>query len=176
MKTKIIEKVKSLKPIHYLVIFLGVIIYIGIIIGVVNYRANRVVTPPRLDIITPVEGDTYSSDKVLIQGQTDPRETLIINDQKVKADKEGEYSAEVPLQLGENSIRFEVTKGKLKTEKIINVKRVNPVAEKPRVVAENGELNNSGPETLWVFEAGMLAAAGAAYQTSKKRLELVLRS
>lgn len=171
MKTKIIEKVKSLKPIHYLAIFLAVVVYIGILIGIANYRDNRTTTPPRLDIISPVEGDTFSSDKILAQGKADPRATVVINGQKVKADKEGKYSAEVPLQLGENSIKFEVTKDDLKMEKFINVNRVNPVAKKVRTVAPNEKLNNSGPETFWALEAAIMAAAGAAYQTSKKRLQ-----
>lgn len=156
-------------------LFLAVVIYIGILIGIANYRDDRVVTPPRLDIITPVEGDTFSSDKILVQGKADPRATVIINGQKVKADKEGKYSAEVPLQLGENPVRFEVTKGKLKTEKLVNVSRVNPIVEPAPQVTSQEKLNNSGPETFWVLEAATMAAAGAAYQTSRKRLQQSLK-
>lgn len=172
MKKKITDRLRKLKPAHYLLIFVGIVIYIGIIIGVVNYRDNKVVNPPKLEIVTPVSGDTYSSESVLIQGQTEPRAVVKVTDKEVRADKDGKYSVTLPLAMGSNSFKLSVTKRKLTTEKVVTVSRVapEPVAEtRPQV--RQGNLNNSGPETFWLLETSLLAASGAAYQVSKKRLK-----
>jgi hypothetical protein len=171
MKVTISERFRRLRPIHYLLLFLALVLYIGIIVGIVNYRNNRVVTPPRLDIVTPVEGDTYSSENVLAQGQTDPKLTVTVLDQKVKADKDGKFSVQIPLKLGQNSFKFSVKKDDLTTEETVNIVRVapEPAVVPPVKVTSSNELNNTGPESFWLLEAALLAASGAAYQTTRRR-------
>jgi ribosomal 50S subunit-recycling heat shock protein len=179
MQKKIRGKIKRLRPLHYIVIFLILVIYIGAVIGIINYRAGRVVNPPKLEISSPVDGDTYSTDSIVIQGDAAPRAKVNINGQEVQADKDGKYSATLPLSVGQNTFSIKTIKGKLSTEKKVTVNRVAPEpvvqkTEQPPVIT-NGELNNSGPETLWFLEAGSLAAVGAAWQTSRKRLKKAYR-
>jgi len=179
MKKKIFGKFKSLKPIHYFVIFICLVIYAGVVIGIINYRANRVVLPPKLEISSPASGESVTADSIQIQGYANPRAEIKVNDQETKADKEGKYTISMPLSLGENTFKVSTTKGKLTSEKAVIVTRVTPepIVQEPSIVSpQASELNNSGPETLWFLEAGSIAAAGAAWGTSKKRLKKSFRS
>lgn len=180
MQKRLLGKLKKLQPIHYIVIFLIAVIYVGATIGVINYRANREVMPPKLEIINPIEGDSYSSDSVQIQGTTAPRAKVFVNNTEVRADKDGRYSTTMPLSIGQNTFKVRVTKGKLTTEKIVTVNRVvpEPIVQEtiPSSAITGHKLNNSGPESFWLLEAGTLTAAGAAWQTSRKRLQKALRS
>lgn len=180
MQKKLLGKIKELKPIHYIVIFLVAVIYIGAVIGIVNYRANRVATPPKLEIFTPIEGDTYQSENAKVEGTAAPRAKVTVNGTEVKADKDGKYTTTVPLSAGQNTVSVKVSEGKLVTEKRVTINRLEPepvvpeVAPTPVVTAQR--LNNSGPESFWLLEVGTLTAAGAAWQTSRKRLAKSFRN
>jgi hypothetical protein len=179
MQVKIIEKFKKLKPIHYLVIFLGIIIYFGAIIGIVNYQSNKQKEPPVLEVTAPKDGEIYSTKDVLVEGTTDSGAEISINSIVADVDKNGAFSTVLPLNLGANSISVVSTKGSLTTEKNISVSRINPepqVKKKPtqkKTVAFSAKLNNSGPETLWVFEIGSFSAAAVAWQMSRNKLKMV---
>lgn len=179
MKKKIFGKFKSLKPIHYFVIFICLVIYAGAVVGIINYRANRVVLPPKLEISSPASGESVTADSIQIQGYASPRAEVRINDVETKADKEGKYTISMPLSLGENTFRVLTAKGKLTSERTVMVTRVKPVPIAKDPIASTpkaSKLNNSGPETLWLLEAGSIAAAGAAWGASRKQLKKSFRS
>ncbi|MBM3205384.1 hypothetical protein FJZ41_00845 [Candidatus Shapirobacteria bacterium] len=61
---------------------------------------------PSLEINEPADGTVVTEDagKVKISGQTDPEASLLINDHLVILDKEGNFSYNLGLSVGENKI------------------------------------------------------------------------
>lgn len=183
LQNKIVTKFKSLKPIHYVVIFFGIVLYFGAMIGILNYRGSNTSNPPKLEIKSPIEGDVYSTKDTVIVGETDPDAEITVGSTKSFADNKGVFSFVAPLEEGVNVLRVIATRGDQKIEKTITVKRTvsEPVIEEQKPIQETGYipkytnkgLNNSGPESFWLFEAGALSAAGVAFSMSRNRLQRV---
>lgn len=63
-------------------------------------------TPPSLSLDSPKEGQTFNKDdsQATIQGKTDPKVSVSINDLRAIVDIEGNFSYRFPLKNGENKI------------------------------------------------------------------------
>lgn len=61
---------------------------------------------PQLTIDTDLDGKRVSTSTVVVSGKTEPASTLSVNGQATTVDKEGNYSTEVKLSPGENSIEI----------------------------------------------------------------------
>ena len=161
-------------------IFLGIVLYIGAMVGIVSYRASQKTNPPMLEVLYPVEGDVYSTEDVLVQGKSDKDATISVGEAKSIADNEGSFSFVVPIEVGENALKIVATKNDLSTEKVVNVTR-EAVASKPtapksskntiKITKTADKLNTSGPESFWIIEAGSLSAAAVAFSMSRNKLQ-----
>lgn len=187
MIKKLIDKIKGLKPIHYVVIFFGIVLYLGAMVGVVNYQKSHRGETPTLEITTPVEGDIYYTDDVLIQGKSLVGAEISVGDIKTKTAEDGSFKLSAPLTTGQNTLTIIAKANGQKVEKKVTVDRAEnaPVIEKkpakptakatPKVTSNQKvtatKLNNSGPEGFWVLEAGLVSAAGAAWQVSRQKLQ-----
>lgn len=184
MQNKLFTKAKSLKPIHYLVIFLGVVLYVGAMVGIVSYRASQKINPPMLEVLYPVEGDIYSTEDVLVQGKSDKDVTISVGETKSISDNEGNFSFVTPIVVGKNALKIIATKNDLSTEKVVNVTREATVT-KPTVPSKSDsvvkntktaeKLNTSGPESFWLVEAGSLSAVAVAFSMSRQKLQRARR-
>lgn len=156
------------------------LIVAGTIWGIINYFNNRKTTvEPTVELTTPVDGESYDTEKITVQGKTNSTKVEVsINGNNVSVAKDGAFSTEVPLKSGTNTIGIvaTTTDGK-KAERNVTVYRkdasvVNDTSVNPTAGAD---LSNSGPETLWIPEASMLALAAAGYYGSKKRLKETIK-
>lgn len=84
---------------------LGVIVFVGYLIF--QYRA--VLTPPPLDLTSPMENAVLSS-PILIEGQTNSDAVININDGlKILPDGTGHFATKITLQPGETTLKITST-------------------------------------------------------------------
>lgn len=79
------------------VIVLGFFAYLW-----VEYR--QFVGSPRLDVISPSQGQTVESTSVMIEGSTDPETKVAVNDQEIGTDNNGKFKEEIKLSSSVNNI------------------------------------------------------------------------
>ncbi len=180
-----LEKLKALKPIHWVAIFFGIAIYIGATIGVIDYQKSHKSTTPKLEITSPVEGEVYKTKTVSVQGLTNAKATVSSGDYKTSAKEDGTFELNLPLEVGENTFVIVAESSGVKNESEITVSReaVKTVAKPTKSdsqksaskEAKSARLNNSGPESFWLLEAGVFSAAVAAYQVSREKLRSTKR-
>lgn len=92
-----------------------------------QYKAY--VSPPNLTLIKPQEGEVIASETVQVVGQTDSDAVVSINNQKIALSQNGEFSTNLSLAPGVNTISIEATSkhGKKRTTtRTIQVKESNP--------------------------------------------------
>ena len=83
------------------------------------YQYRGVISPPKLTIISPAEGETIPSEKVQIHGMTDNDAVVSVNNQKIALTDNGEFTTILTLSPGINTIVVEST-SKFGKKKIIN--------------------------------------------------------
>lgn len=84
------------------VIVLGFFAYLW-----VEYR--QFVGSPRLDVVSPSQGQTVESTSVMIEGSTDPETSVAVNDQEIGTDNNGKFKEEVKLSSSVNNISIVAT-------------------------------------------------------------------
>lgn len=57
-----------------------------------------------LEILSPKDQAFVSSDRITVSGKTKPKSDVVVNDQEIKADNNGNFSTQVTLDEGENII------------------------------------------------------------------------
>lgn len=57
-----------------------------------------------LEILSPKDQTTVSSDRITVSGKTKPKNDVVVNDQEIKADNNGYFSTQVTLDEGDNII------------------------------------------------------------------------
>lgn len=176
--SKFLERMKKLKMKHFLVLFFVFIIFFGAVYGIYNYRQERI-KPVDIKITSPQEEKSvYQSEKIIVEGITKENTKIIINGTVSKSDDEGRFYLEVPLQIGANEIKIDVAEGREKSTKKIIVIREEPyfpevVKEEIEVeeVSSSRELNQTGPENLWLFEIMLISGSFLIYLKTRKRLK-----
>jgi cytoskeletal protein RodZ len=73
----------------------------------VEYR--QFVGSPKLDLASPVQGQTVESTSVLVEGSTDPETKVFVNDQEIGTDTSGNFKEEVKLSSSVNNISVVAT-------------------------------------------------------------------
>ncbi|MEK7447705.1 MAG: hypothetical protein AAB632_02845 [Patescibacteria group bacterium] len=170
-------------------------VFIGGIIGIVNWQKSKQATPTvsELSINLP-EGESQTTEKeISVSGKVKKGDKVTVNEAEVKVEKDGSYAKVVTLSEGSNKIIVKDTKnGKEVGSTERTVKYVAAAAPKPQdaqptpaqqgsapaAVAPqaSGELATSGPkETAAVVGFGVLVLIGLLYLKSKKQLHLNLR-
>ncbi|MBU0647566.1 DUF4115 domain-containing protein [Patescibacteria group bacterium] len=77
-----------------------------LIIGIYTYyQINHFMQTPTLQIAEPADYIEVSVNKIQITGQTDPNNTIYINNQPLTIDKNGNFSTPVQLKSGYNIIK-----------------------------------------------------------------------
>lgn len=170
------ERLKKLELRHFLVIFIALIVFLGALYGIYTYRQEQL-KPVEIIITSPDQGGgTYQSDTLIIEGQTRKNTNVKINGIVTKSDKEGIFSAEVPIKIGENTIKIEAGEGEELATSTVVVYRETPIVKdlpktsNPPVVTDK-VLNNTGPETLWLGEIALISGSAMLYFSMRKRLK-----
>jgi len=94
------------KTIRYAII---IIIVIAILIYLA-FQIKMIFVPPKLTLDFPPENYITDQSTITFSGSTEPEAQMEINGQEVMVDPDGNYSQQVDLQEGVNSIRISVSK------------------------------------------------------------------
>ena len=171
-------------------------VFIGGIIGIVNWqKSKQAPTVSALTVNLP-EGEVQSAEKELnVSGKVEKGNKVYINDEEAKVEKDGSYTKIITLNEGVNKI---VVKEKKKGKDVATIERtvkytaqapqkpvVNPEvpavpqSSAPAVVSPQvpADLATSGPEEIIipVVGAGGIVFAILFYRKSKKQLTATLR-
>lgn len=172
-------------------------LFIGGIIGIVNWQKSRQETAPQGSTITVnlPEGESQSTEKELtITGKVENDRDVFINDEEVKVERDGNFSKIVGLNEGDNKIVIKEKKDGQDVSVVERNVKYAPVASQPAPQtgpeaqpapaspAPQGmsqtpqDLATSGPEDfIPIIGAGGIVIAVAYYLKSKKQLTLNLR-
>lgn len=78
-------------------IFLFFILYI-------LFQYRYAILDPPLDVVSPLEGDTVTSQEVFVSGKTDSNATVFVNNEGVLLDKEGNFRKKINVFSGKAKI------------------------------------------------------------------------
>ncbi len=81
-----------------------VVVLILLFVGYLVWQIKGIIEPPKLIVYTPLEGFITSNMRVLVQGETDKECKININGQAVMANEQGQFSTNIDLTNGVNSI------------------------------------------------------------------------
>jgi hypothetical protein len=187
-KESFMDRVKNIQPIQIIVPAVILVLFIGTIVGIVNYRQRaRREQNPKIEITSPQDGQIFEEAQIVVEGTTYPNTKIAVNAKEVGVDNTGKFAMEVPLNDGLNEITItaESTIGK-KTEakRVITRTVVAPIVAQASpettatVVAKTAQsqkLNSSGPESFWIPEILSLSGVGSAWYMSRKNLKKALK-
>ena len=105
------------KTVTVLVVFLVIVGILGYII----YNVRAITTAPNLVISSPSQEQVLKEDKVNIIGKTDPAITLLINNQTIVLDGNGNFNQQVKLNPGLNTFEIKAI-SQLKKETVKQIR------------------------------------------------------
>ena len=103
------------------VVVLAAFLVIVGILGYIIYNVRALTTAPNLVISSPSQEQVLKEDKVNIIGKTDPEITLLINNQTIALDGNGNFSQQVKLNPGLNTFEIKAI-SQLKKETVKQIR------------------------------------------------------
>jgi len=94
-----------------IIIVIACLIYLG-------WQIKMIFAPPGLTISSPPDNLITNQASITVEGQTEPEASITINDQAVLANPEGNFSKQIDLQKGINTITISVSKERSQTKMI----------------------------------------------------------
>lgn len=85
------------------------ILVVLLFIGYLGWQTNKIITPPELNIYSPVDNLVTSEGKILIQGKTEPEVEVAINNMNIPVNN-GKFYEELDLQQGLNVLKITARK------------------------------------------------------------------
>jgi len=92
--------------IKYFLIF----VIIGSVLIYIGWGVNKIISPPKLLILSPENNLITNENIIKIQGQTEKEVDLTINDRSLLCDEQGNFTVDLNLQKGENIIKISAKK------------------------------------------------------------------
>lgn len=89
-----------------LTFIIGGIFTFIVVLGYLGYQYVDFISPPKLEISSPLEGERVSGDFVKVEGRVDSDVSLKVNNQLVLVEETGKFS--VDLEVSENTEKIEV--------------------------------------------------------------------
>lgn len=88
-----------------------------------GYKISYLSSPPKLELSTPKDGDSFKDSPIVVSGTTDPDTSVTVNDHLAIVTGSGNFSYNLTLTNGDNKIKIVVTdKAGNQTTKEITVK------------------------------------------------------
>lgn len=73
------------------------------------FEYRQFVGSPKLDVISPVQGQTVEMTSISVEGSTDPEVHVSVNEQEVTTDSSGNFKEEIKLSSSVNTITIVAT-------------------------------------------------------------------
>lgn len=97
-----------------------IISIIVLFVGYLGWQVKGILTPPDLQVYSPIEGAIINQTEIVIEGVTAKETHLTINGQEVRVNEQGKFSTTLNLSVGVNTLTITATK---KHGKIISIVR-----------------------------------------------------
>ncbi|HRY36684.1 MAG TPA: helix-turn-helix domain-containing protein [Candidatus Magasanikbacteria bacterium] len=85
----------------------------------IGFQINGVLTPPKLLVLSPVEGQSTDELIVMIQGEAEKESRLTVNGKEIMLNEKGQFESLIDLSEGLNTIIISATKKHGKTTTVI---------------------------------------------------------
>jgi len=89
---------------------LSIIIVVILCFFYLNYALKKIYSIPELNIISPQENFITNDNQVIISGQTEPEVKILINNEQVLIDSQGNFNKTISLNKGINEITITAEK------------------------------------------------------------------
>ncbi len=95
---------------------IGFVLFFVIYLG---WQIHGIITPPKLIVYSPVEGQISNHAETAVQGETDKESRLEVNGKEIKVNEQGKFNDIVLLSNGVNTITLSTTKKHGKTTTVV---------------------------------------------------------
>lgn len=120
----------TLRPFYSLVRNFALVTFVLFFVIYLGWQVRGIVTPPKLVLYTPTEGQVSHVPETTIQGETEKESHLEVNGQEIKVNEQGKFSATIVLSNGVNTLTLSTTKKHGKTTTIVRHVVVNEKGQK----------------------------------------------
>ena len=172
------ERLKGLKPKHFLVLFLVFILFFGIALGIYNYRQDQI-RPSEIRITSPAQGgERVEAEKITVAGETRGNRKVVVGGIETRSDRDGRFRVEAPLLVGSNEIKIEVSEGLEYSSATVVVVREEravapaPITDIPVVDAPKPQapvLSQTGSEYIFFAQVALILGSFLVYMIMRKR-------
>ena len=102
------KKIIPIRRIRFGFSGLLVLIPIALLLLYVIFQFRYLVLPPPLDVITPGEGERFSSKTITVSGKTDPNGAFTLNNEPVPLDSNGNFEKKITVFPGDVVLQFSI--------------------------------------------------------------------
>lgn len=92
-----------------LTFLLGIAVVVIAILGYLGFQYLQFISPPRLEVIKPIENEIVRSTQITIKGETNPEATITINNQPALVNDSGDFEAEIEVSNDTKEIQVIAT-------------------------------------------------------------------
>lgn len=125
---------KTLLTVLLTIFLLGIFAYIG-------YQIYRFQSPPRLDVLEPTDEAEFTTENIIVRGETEPDALIEINGTVVETIENGTFEKEIELNEGPNIITVRASKSntleKVETIKVTYIKEEEETEQEDEEKEEN---------------------------------------
>ncbi|KKR56181.1 MAG: hypothetical protein UU51_C0001G0013 [Microgenomates group bacterium GW2011_GWC1_41_20] len=80
-----------------LTFILGIVSVAVVILGYLTFQYIKFTLPPKVDLVSPTEGQVVNGNSVLVFGSTDMDVKITVDNQPVLVDEEGKFSTDIEI-------------------------------------------------------------------------------
>jgi len=148
-------------------VFTLVVLIILVYLGVQLYNFQQ---PPDLTVLSPLNNTVVDSDKVELTGKTEPLSVVEVNEEIVSIDTEGNFSAQVKVSEGVNTIVVRSYKNNNKDR--ANVIALNVTFELPAEESDGGDGSGDGSDAGTNGDGGGSDGSSDGTESSKSTVQI----
>lgn len=101
-----------------LTFILGTTVTFLVIVSYLVFQYINFISPPKLDVFVPSEGQVFSESEVRVEGVTDSQATITVNNQPALVDEEGKFEVEIDINQTSSTIEV-VAKSRAGKETVV---------------------------------------------------------
>lgn len=95
---------------------IGFVLFFVVYLG---WQIHGIITPPKLIVYAPIEGQISNFAETAVQGETDKESRLEVNGKEIKVNEQGKFNDVILLSNGVNTITLSTTKKHGKTTTVV---------------------------------------------------------
>ncbi len=105
----------NLQPFSLFIRNFALISFVFLFIVYIGWQIHGIITPPKLIVYSPIEGQVSNRAETTVQGETDRESQLEVNGKEIKVNEQGKFNDVILLSNGVNTITLSTTKKHGKT-------------------------------------------------------------